>query len=371
MLTVVTLMLAAVGVVAVALAVGDDGAGEVAGASPPDRDPESEPEPDPSRPPSDEPDHLEEPEVSGDEAGEAEPTQSGETGDRGRLVIHHVGDVNLDHDHVPIFGQGGPEAAWDGARDTFVAADLVMANLECAASAAGIPQDKQFVFRCDLGSLPAMRAAGVDAVTLANNHSGDLGVPAMVDSVTNVEAAGMVAIGVGVDEQDAYRSRIVEVAGWRVALLGFGGVVPVAEWTARGDLPGQATGYDPVRMAQAVADARDGADLVVASVHWGDEGALEPRPEDVIKARALAEAGADVVFGHHAHRLQSVEQVDGAPVFWNLGNFVWPRLSAQGAATAVAEWIVEPDGHVSACLIPFEIDTHGVPAPTGAPRTCA
>ena len=291
-------------------------------------------------------------------------------GGPGRLVVHHVGDVNLDPDVVTSLATLGYDAVWDGARDTFAEADLVLANLECAPTRGGVPQPKQFLFRCELDALPAMREAGVDVVTLANNHSGDFGVPAMVEGVTNVEAAGMVAVGVGADEQEAYAPRVVEVNGWRIAILGFGGVVPTPEWTARDELPGQATGYDPDRMAEAVAAAHADADLVIATVHWGTEGALEPRPEDRPKARAMIAAGADVVFGHHAHRLQPLEVVDGAPVFWNLGNFVWPRLSQASATTAVAEWIVEPDGTVISCLLPAEIDVRGVPAPTGEPRRC-
>ena len=289
---------------------------------------------------------------------------------RGRLVVHHVGDVNLDPGYLTTLDTLGYDAVWDGIRDTFAEADLVLANLECAPTRGGVPQDKQFVFRCELDALPAMREAGVDVVSLANNHSGDYGIPAMVEGVGNVEEAGIIAVGVGANETTAYAPRVVEVAGWRIAILGFGGVVPEPSWTARGDLPGQATGYDPARMAEAVAAARDDADLVIATVHWGGEGALEPRPEDVVKAEAMVEAGADVVFGHHAHRLQPLEEVDGAPVFWNLGNFVWPRLSQAGATTAVAEWIIDPDGTGTACLLPAEIDVRGVPAPTGEPREC-
>ena len=289
---------------------------------------------------------------------------------RSRLVVHHVGDVNLDPDYLPTLHGLGYDAVWDGVRDTFAAADLVIANLECAPTRGGVPQPKQFLFRCELDALPAMRQSGVDVVSLANNHSGDYGIPAMVEGVDNVEAAGLVAVGVGTDEAEAYAPRIVEVDGWRIAILGFGGVVPEPSWTSRGDLPGQATGYDPVRMAEAVAVAREDADLVIATVHWGAEGALEPRPEDVTKAEAMIAAGADVVFGHHAHRLQPLEEVDGTPVFWNLGNFVWPRLSQAGARTAVAEWIIDPDGTVTSCLLPAEIDDRGVPAPTGAPREC-
>ena len=377
-------VLVAVGTVVVATSLA--GAAEVASPGPvsgpgpvsePEPGPVSEPEPDPAPPaapgleddadlgPLDEaPDPAPSDEAAA-AAGSQEPGPQ-----RGRLVVHHVGDVNLDPDYLPTLDTLGYGAVWDGVRDTFAEAELVLANLECAPTRGGVPQPKQFVFRCELDALPAMRDAGVDVVSLANNHSGDHGIPAMVEGVGSVEAAGIVAVGVGADEAEAYTPRFVEVAGWRIAILGFGGVVPEPSWTARGALPGQATGYDPARMAEAVALARDDADLVIATVHWGAEGALEPRQEDVVKAEAMIAAGADVVFGHHAHRLQPLQEVDGAPVFWNLGNFVWPRLSQAGATTAVAEWIVDPDGTVTACLLPAEIDDRGVPAPTGAPREC-
>jgi hypothetical protein len=290
--------------------------------------------------------------------------------ERDRLVVHHVGDVNLDPGYVPILASGGPTVVWDGVRGTFAEASLVLVNLECAASELGRPETKQFTFRCDVDALPAMRDAGVDVATLANNHSGDFGMDAMLDSVTSVEAAGLAAVGVGPDEAAAYRPHVVDVAGWRVAILGFGGAVPEPWWTSRGAAPGQATGYDPARMAEAVTAARADADLVIATVHWGEEGSFEPRPQDVAKAEAMVAAGVDVVFGHHAHRLQPLEALGGVPVFWNLGNFVWPRTSPDAARTAVARWVVEPDGSQEACLLPFEIAADGVPAPTGAAAEC-
>jgi poly-gamma-glutamate synthesis protein (capsule biosynthesis protein) len=75
----------------------------------------------------------------------------------------------------------------------------------------------------------------------------------------------------------------------------------------------------------------------------------------------MIEAGADVIFGHHSHRLQPMDTVRGRPVFYGLGNFVWPRLSAEGAATAVAEVRVRPDGSIRGRLLPAEIETDGHP----------
>jgi hypothetical protein len=291
------------------------------------------------------------------------------TAERGTLRLQHVGDVQLDPDAHPSLRRLGG-GIWDDVRDVFARAEVVLANLECAATDRDDPQGKQFVFRCDLDQLPVMRDAGVTGVTVANNHSGDHGVPGIVDSLRNAEAAGLVAIGAGADEVEAYAPRIVEVQGWRVALLGFGGVVPHPDWTSRGDRPGQASGYDTAAMVRAVEAAGADADLVVASIHWGEEGSFEPREEDREKADALVAAGADALIGHHAHRLQPLERIDGVPVFWNLGNFVWPRLSDDGARTAVAELVFSPDGTVDACLLPVEIDRDGRPVPTGGDPTC-
>jgi poly-gamma-glutamate capsule biosynthesis protein CapA/YwtB (metallophosphatase superfamily) len=76
-------------------------------------------------------------------------------------------------------------------------------------------------------------------------------------------------------------------------------------------------------------------------------------------------AGADIIFGHHQHRLQALEYIDGKPVFWGLGNFVWPHNSVASATTAVARAVVNPDGTIEACLIDAYIRTHGRPEITG------
>ncbi|MFP4074430.1 MAG: CapA family protein, partial [Actinomycetota bacterium] len=109
------------------------------------------------------------------------------------------------------------------------------------------------------------------------------------------------------------------------------------------------------------------ADIVVVGIHGGVELDTEPRLEDVERAEAMIEAGADVIFGHHAHRLQPLEMVDDAAVFWGLGNFVWPRHSRAGSTTAVARAVIQPDGSIEACLIPALIENHGQPVLTDEP----
>jgi hypothetical protein len=303
-------------------------------------------------------------------ATSAAPTTPAVPAGRKRLVVHGTGDVNLDPDYVPALRAQGYEHAWSGLGDLFTADDLTVVNLECPVSTRGtrVP-DKQFHFRCDPAALPAARAGGVDVANLANNHSRDYGPDALLDSIAYTEAAGIAPVGIGEDRAAANAPAIVERGGWRIAVLGFGGVVPAPEWLAGPSRPGMANGDDIASMTAAVRAAARQADLVFVSIHWGAELDTEPRPDDVARAQAMIEAGADGVFGHHAHRLQPLGTHQDRPIAWGLGNFVWPRQSAPGSSTAVAEFVVEPDGTVRGCLLPAEIVSSGHPVLTG-PRAC-
>jgi poly-gamma-glutamate capsule biosynthesis protein CapA/YwtB (metallophosphatase superfamily) len=85
-------------------------------------------------------------------------------------------------------------------------------------------------------------------------------------------------------------------------------------------------------------------------------------------SRGHDRAGADVIFGHHAHRLQPFEMVNDAAVFWGLGNFVWPSQSDAGATTGIARVVVSPDGSLDACLIPAFVENSGQPVLTREPE---
>lgn len=278
-----------------------------------------------------------------------------------RLVIHGTGDVNLDPSYIPNLAANGYRYPWSGLGGLFKKDDLTVVNLECAASDMGGPVDKEFTFRCDPDALPFMRRAGVEVANLANNHSRDLGAEGLLDGRRNVIAAGMRAVGVGGNGKRANRPAILRLNGWKVAVLGFGGVIPSTEWLAAPGSPGMADGDDIRRMVRAVRAADRRADLVFVSIHWGVELDTEPRPDDIERAHALIDAGADGIFGHHSHRLQPLEHYRRRPIAWGLGNFVWPNFSEAGSVTAVAEFVVKPDGRVRGRLIPAYIESAGHP----------
>lgn len=287
---------------------------------------------------------------------------------KGTLVIQGTGDVNLDPGYIPALAANGYDYAWEGLGGIFNDDDLTVINLECAPSDLGTAEPKEFVFRCPTESLPSIAGAGVEVANLGNNHSGDYGKEALVDGRTQLISAGVVAVGAGADSAEAGEPAIFEANGWTVAVVGFGGVMPHQGWVAGEGHPGMRDGDDIPSIVAAVEKAAEMADVVVVSIHWGVELDTEPRPEDVERARAMIDAGANVIFGHHAHRLQPFEILDGSAVFWGLGNFVWPRHSTAGSATGVARAVVHPDGSIEACLVPAFIENPGQPVMTGEPE---
>jgi poly-gamma-glutamate synthesis protein (capsule biosynthesis protein) len=291
---------------------------------------------------------------------------------RRRLVINGTGDVNLDPGFVRSFPTTGYEYAWTGLDGLFAADDLTVVNLECSASDLGTPWDKPYTFRCDPAALPSMAAAGVEVANLANNHAIDYGFEAMLDARRNLEGNGIAPVGAGRDAVEAYQPALFEINGWTVAVLGGGGVHPeTGSWIVGEDRPGMTDGDSAEAMTAAIRAADELADLVIVTIHWGEQGATTPRAFEIELAHAFIDAGADGIFGHHQHRLNPLGWYRGKPIAWGLGNFVWQAYPERARQTAVAQFVFEPDGSIGACLVPVIIEEPGHPVvQTPDPTPC-
>ncbi len=288
---------------------------------------------------------------------------------RSPVSINGTGDVRAD----PHWYGSPPDyrPALAGLNGLFHDDDLTVINLECAPSLIGAAVAKNFNFRCDPGSLANFRASGVDVASMANNHALDYGTAAMVDGIANVEASGLHEVGAGLDDRDAYEPYLTEVNGTRIAVLGMAGFVEFGWNLAGPNRPGLADGYNPAAMAEATRRASAVADVVVVAIHWGREGVTVHNTSQTERGRTLIDAGADIVFGHHPHRLQPLEHYNGGVIFYSLGNFVWPRLSVGSADTAVGRAEIDPRGGIRACFLDATIRSHGrVSLDDPARRTC-
>jgi poly-gamma-glutamate synthesis protein (capsule biosynthesis protein) len=276
-------------------------------------------------------------------------------------MIHGTGDVSLDPGYISTYANYGYGYAWSGLGGLFRRDDLTVVNVECPVTDAGAQIPKEFSFHGSPDALPAMADAGVEVGSLGNNHAYDRGPAGLLDSVRNLRRAGIAPVGAGVNQEAALRPAMFDLQGWKVAVLGFDEVLDPLYAVAGPHKPGTAAGHDFSLMVGAVRAAAASADIVVVHIHWGVELDTQPRDYQVSEGHRLIDAGADVIFGAHSHRLQPMSTYKGRPIFWGLGNFVWPNFSVEGSTTAVAEVTVTPKGRFIGKLLPAYITAPGHP----------
>ncbi|MFN2556070.1 MAG: CapA family protein [Nitriliruptorales bacterium] len=252
-----------------------------------------------------------------------------------------------------------------GMAPVLAAADLAIVNLETALGDGGLPADKRHTFLAPHTLLVALREAGVDVVSLANNHSLDYGWTTLRGGLARLADAGLATVGVGEDAASAYAPHVVEVLGARVAVIGLTRVIPRRNWAAGEDRPGLASGYDLRRAAAAVRAGAAAADHVIVTVHWGTELAGCPDGNQLTLARVLHEAGADVVVGHHPHVLQGVDHGPHGLTAYSLGNLLWYSTGPVTRLSGVLTVTLGPEGVEGWQLHPAVVTPSGSPLPAG------
>ena len=218
------------------------------------------------------------------------------------------------------------------------AADLAVVNLETAITERGEPAPKEFTFRAPPSALTAVAWAGVDVVTMANNHGMDYGEVGLEDSLTATRLSGFPIVGIGNNAGEAYAPYRTTIKGQRIAVFGATQVLDdnlITAWTATDEQPGLASAKEVERLTASVATARADSDTIVVFLHWGVETQTCPTTTQQDLARQLVDAGADIVVGGHAHRLQGAGRMDNALIAYGLGNFVFYAKPGDGAKSGV------------------------------------
>lgn len=229
-------------------------------------------------------------------------------------------------------------------------ADICMVNNEFQFSTRGTPmEDKQFTFRTDPKYVQVMLDMGVDIVSLANNHSLDFGTEALQDTFAALDDAGILYAGAGDTKERAEELQIIEVNGLKIGFLAATRVIPVSQWNVEFRQPGLFTAYDDARLVECVEAAKKECDFLTVYIHWGIEREAHPQYYQTATAKNCFDAGADLVIGAHPHVLQGIEFMDGKPVFYSLGNYIFAQTIAR---TALVKVEVQPDGEATYSLIP-------------------
>ncbi|MCY4391788.1 MAG: CapA family protein [Chloroflexi bacterium] len=245
-----------------------------------------------------------------------------------RVVLAAVGDVMLGRSVGVRLEAEGAGVAFASVRDILAGADIAVANLESAIGVTGAPAPKAYTFRAPPIAVEALALAGIDLVSLANNHSLDFGPESLAETRALLAEAGILSPGAGPNRAAAHAPATIEREGLTIAFLAYvtvpverGGYDP-STWAARGDTPGVAW-LDIPKMAEEIAAARRDADLVVVLLHFGMEWEPEPSAAQREQARAAIDAGATLVIGSHPHVLQPLEAYGGGLIAYSLGNFVF------------------------------------------------
>lgn len=242
----------------------------------------------------------------------------------GEVSLLAAGDIMLDRDVKKSGLEKGWEYLFAETAPLLRSADLSFANLESPIGAAG-----RFInmFQAPSQAVEGLAFAGLDVLSLANNHALDYHHEGLLETMRLLREYGIDWVGAGRNIEEARRPLIREVGGVKVGFLAYTEMwfvyarEPIS-WQATPDEPGVA----PAELDQVVEDVhrlRGQVDVLVVSVHWGKEYVHEPTPEQMSLARAAAEAGADIVLGHHPHVLQGIEFWGKGVIAYSLGNFVF------------------------------------------------
>lgn len=247
-----------------------------------------------------------------------------------RVRIALAGDVMLGRAvDEAVRRVGDPAYVWGNTLGLLRAADLGILNLECVVASPETGRrrvPKTFHFKAFPWAIEALRAAEIDAVSLANNHVLDYQEEAFLEMISRLDAVGIAHSGGGASLAEAVRPAIVSARGLRVALVALTDNEP--EWEATENTPG--TFYVPLetrgerfeKLLATIGRAAAMAEVVVVSAHVGPHMRESPGPEYVAFARAIIEAGAHVYMGTSNHTFQGIEIYRGRPILYDLGDFV-------------------------------------------------
>ncbi len=287
-----------------------------------------------------------------DGTGQSEDVEQERVTSDGDTTILFAGDVLLAHRAVAA---GYDANGLDGViapelQRELQSADILMVNNEFAFSDRGAPvADKQYTFACSPTYVKVLSEMGVDVVTLANNHTLDYGKDALRDTFETLDNAGILYGGAGETVERAQEVQMIEVNGRTYGFLAVSRVIPSVDWKVENSAPGIFSCYDDTRLLELIREAKEKCDFLAVYPHWGVEREAYPEDYQIRIAQRCIEAGADMIVGAHSHCLQGVSYIEGKPVFYSMGNFIFGYTNEQSAVLKVT---VDADGNASFRYIP-------------------
>ena len=244
------------------------------------------------------------------------------------IILMAAGDIMFDRGvkyMIDKYGRGDFNFIFANIKKELSKADILFGNLEGPISDKGLRVGSIYSFRFSPTSTLALRNAGFDVVSIANNHMLDYQAVALQDTMVNLQKAGIDYVGAGNNETEAFSLKIKEIQGVKIGFLGFENIGP-ASWKAGADKIGMAwVGWDFTKVKEIISQSKSQVDVLAVSLHAGVE--YQGLPDDFQKAfdKMAIDSGADLVLGHHPHVIEPLEKYNNGWIIYSLGNFIFDQ----------------------------------------------
>jgi poly-gamma-glutamate capsule biosynthesis protein CapA/YwtB (metallophosphatase superfamily) len=266
------------------------------------------------------------------------------------VLLTFAGDLNASV--IPIDNKGS-EKIFTSVSDILKRDDLTIVNLECPISNKGTAEkDKLFTFRANPEVAPILYRNGIEAVSIANNHSLDYGTEAFKDTLKNLQNSGIKYSGGGLNNKTLVNP-VINIRDTKVKLIAASRVLPDTTWAVANNRPGLVSIYNPEKTIEQIKTAnKDDSLFIVAYIHWGKEKEINPDKTQTKLAHQLIDAGADAVIGSHPHVLQGFEWYKGKLIAYSLGNFIF---SCSSRTTMMLQFELDKNKVVNVKVIPVNL----------------
>ena len=256
-----------------------------------------------------------------DDFAEKETLFANYDGPPSRMTIGMIGDILL---HDPLYTYEDYANSFEEVKAPLKEIDFLLANQESMPAGDLFPYSGYPTFNSPAHIIDGLKNVGVDMVSIANNHTLDRSEKGILAAIENIKLYDMPYVGAYTSEKDQNEPRIVTVNGITLGILAY-------TYGTNGILTPDGKDYlvariDPDRISREVAELKELVDVTVVSMHWGNEYELTPNESQIDLAQVVADAGGDIIFGHHPHVLQQFDKLTGingndTHVFYSLGNF--------------------------------------------------
>lgn len=284
-------------------------------------------------------------------------TSSASEYDGGKLVKGTVvGDMMLGRSITNKGSKNNYKNMFSGVSDLWKDSDYVAGNLECVLldNASDYEKnDKEIHINAETKTANVLKENGFTLVSLANNHLADFKAKGVVNTLDTLDKVGLKHVGAGRNLTEAAEYDMQEINGVKIATIAVSDIIP-KDFAARDSKAGILT-TKTLKYYQAVKDASEKADLVIANIHWGVEYGMTETEAQQQLARNLINWGVDVVIGSHPHVLQPVEKYGDGIIFYSMGNFVFDQGWSRTKDSMVLNYYVDEDGNCSFEITPIRI----------------